>query len=181
VPDENFNKKPNSAKKGAEKGQANCVKARKKPNFVVLLYFCHKETSKLQENLNKFSSKWRLSFACLVLELITDASLTLHGFWDCTPWGQWCDSLHTDLLAVFCTKVSIHSCTYDQNHKSPSTSSTSCRISVAETQTCLQAVCLLSAYYTLRSAHISRDYAKNISNPASLKSYQRQKAGIGLA
>jgi len=52
--DENFNKKPNSAKKRLEKVQAL---------FVVLLFLCHKKTSK----------------EIFVLEFITDVSLTLHG------------------------------------------------------------------------------------------------------
>jgi len=35
----------------------------------------------------------------IVLELITDASLTFHGLWlrDCTLWVQWYCSFHTDL------------------------------------------------------------------------------------
>jgi len=34
LPDENFNKKPNSAKKRSEKGQTDGLKARKKSNFI---------------------------------------------------------------------------------------------------------------------------------------------------
>jgi len=34
LPDENFNKKPNSTKKRPEKGQTDCLKASKTPNFV---------------------------------------------------------------------------------------------------------------------------------------------------
>ena len=34
LPDENFNKKPNSAKKRPENGQTDCLKARKKPNYL---------------------------------------------------------------------------------------------------------------------------------------------------
>jgi len=52
----------------------------KRPNFV-LLFLCHKEASKLQENHKKFS---KLRFkSCLALhwslELITDAYQTFHG------------------------------------------------------------------------------------------------------
>jgi len=51
LPDEYVNKKPNNAKKKPQKGQTDCIKARKKPNFlVILLFLCHKETSKLQEH-----------------------------------------------------------------------------------------------------------------------------------
>jgi len=50
LPDENFNKKPNIAKKRPEKGQTDCLKARKKPIFVfdIALPLLQK-TSKLQE------------------------------------------------------------------------------------------------------------------------------------
>jgi len=48
LPDENFTEKLNSAKKGPEKGQTGFCKARKKPNFVALLFLCHKK-SELQE------------------------------------------------------------------------------------------------------------------------------------
>ena len=45
-----------------------------------------------------------------------------------------------------------------------------CRISVVETQTCLQVFSLLSAYNTLQSAHISSDYAETLF-PNSLPSH----------
>jgi len=61
--DANFNKKPNSAKKRPEKSQTDCLKASKKPNFVALLFICHKETSELHEHHSKFSLKFRLSLA----------------------------------------------------------------------------------------------------------------------
>jgi len=64
--DENFNQKPNTAKKRPEKGQTDCVKVRKKAKlFVVLLFLCHKEISKLEEYRKKISSKSRL--LCLAL------------------------------------------------------------------------------------------------------------------
>jgi len=34
LPDKKFSKKPNSAKKRPEKVQTDCLKARKKPNFI---------------------------------------------------------------------------------------------------------------------------------------------------
>ena len=46
--------------------------------FMALLFLCHIGTSTLQEYHWKFSSKFGLSLAGLVLELITDASLTFH-------------------------------------------------------------------------------------------------------
>jgi len=49
LPDENFNKKPNSAKQGSEKDQSDCLKARKKPNFVCDTAIpLSQKTSKLQ-------------------------------------------------------------------------------------------------------------------------------------
>ena len=47
--------------------------------FVVLLFLCHIETSKLQEYTQKFSSKFRLSLAWPSLALVLDVSLTLRG------------------------------------------------------------------------------------------------------
>ena len=74
----------------------------------------------------EFFSKFEYVLSGFVLEPITDASLNFHDLWYCTLWLQWCHSLHTDPSGAFCTKFSpIHSCTYDQNHKDPSTSSTS--------------------------------------------------------
>ena len=49
--------------KRPENSQADCLKASKKSNFVVLLFFCHKETSRLQEYHSKLSSKLSLSLA----------------------------------------------------------------------------------------------------------------------
>jgi len=51
MPVENFNKKPNNAEKRSEKGQTVCLNTRKMPNFVVLPFLRHKETSKLQESI----------------------------------------------------------------------------------------------------------------------------------
>jgi len=49
-PVENFNKKPNNAKKRPEKGQTDCLKARKKPNFICGIAFPFpQKASKLQE------------------------------------------------------------------------------------------------------------------------------------
>jgi len=49
-PDENFDKKPNSALKRSEKGQTGYLKARKKPNFACgtacLLSFATKQSYK---------------------------------------------------------------------------------------------------------------------------------------
>jgi len=47
--------------------------------FVALLFLCHIGTPKLQEYHYKYYSKFGLSLAGLVLELITDVSLTFHG------------------------------------------------------------------------------------------------------
>jgi len=63
LPGENFNKKPNNAKKRAAKGQTDCLKARKKAKLY--LRYCHcfvTKISKLQEYQKK-SSKLRLNLA----------------------------------------------------------------------------------------------------------------------
>jgi len=50
LPDENFNKKPNNAKKRPKKGQTDCLKVRKKPNFICSIAIpLSQKTSKLQE------------------------------------------------------------------------------------------------------------------------------------
>jgi len=41
----------------------------------------------------------------IVLELITDASLTLHGF---TLWVQWCHSLHISSISSFLHPYDSH-------------------------------------------------------------------------
>jgi len=43
----------------------------------------------------------------IVLELITDASLTFHGLWDCTLCVQRCHNVHTDPSAAFCTQTEV--------------------------------------------------------------------------
>jgi len=44
LPDENFNKKPNNAKKRPEKGQTDCLKANKKDKLY--LRYCHSFVTK---------------------------------------------------------------------------------------------------------------------------------------
>ena len=97
-----------------------------------------------------------------MLELITDASPTFHGLWNCTRLVQWSHSLYTDSSAVFCThtKVTSYSLLYSRPEWTFPLSRRHCRISIAETQTCLQALSLLSGYNTLHSAYISSDYTK---------------------
>ena len=117
LPAENFNKKPNSAEK--RPGKAKPIISRPEKDqilFVALQFLCHIGTPKLQEYHYKYYSKFGLSLAGLVLELITDVSLTFHGLRDCTLWVQWCHSLHTDPLTAFCThtKVISHSLLYLQ-------------------------------------------------------------------
>ena len=95
---------------------------------MVLPFLCHKETSKLQEYHEYFFSKLRLSLA-----------------WDCTRAHYWCFFdfscsmrlhtaynraticilIHRQLSAPIQKSPPIHSCTYDQNHKSTSLTSLS--------------------------------------------------------
>jgi len=71
LPGENFNKKPNNAKKRAAKGQTDCLKARKKAKLY--LRYCHcfvTKISKLQEYQKKiFKIKIK---SCLALYWSTD-------------------------------------------------------------------------------------------------------------
>jgi len=59
LPDENFNKKPNNAKKGLEKGQTDCLKARKN----ACLRYCHSLVTKKHLNykniIRNFLRNWK--------------------------------------------------------------------------------------------------------------------------
>jgi len=55
-----------------------------------------------------------------------------------------------------------------------------CRISIAVTQTCVQALSLLSAHNTVHTFPLPVIAQKLISDLTSLKSYQHQNAGFGL-
>ena len=130
LPDENFNKKPNSAKKRPEKGQTDCLKARKKPNCICSVAIPLKQRNiSITRISNNFLRHQDEVFLGLVLELITDASLTFHDLWDCTLWVHWCHSLHTNPSAASCTqtKVISHTLLYlrPESCKSPSTFSRS--------------------------------------------------------
>ena len=121
LPDKNFNKKPNNAKKRPKKGQTDCSKARKKPNFICDIAIPLLQKQLNYKNIKIFSSTlWsNLAWHCAGALIFP----TFHGLWNSTLWVTWCHSLHTYPSAAFCAKVSpIHSCTYDQNHKSISTS-----------------------------------------------------------
>jgi len=55
LPDENFNKKPNGTKKRQEKGQTDCLKARKKAKLY--FWYCHSFVTKTHvnyKNIKKF-------------------------------------------------------------------------------------------------------------------------------
>ena len=69
--------------------------------------------------------------------------------------------IHRQLSAPRRKSSPIHSCTYDQNHNSPSTWRHR-RISIAETHACPQAFRLPSNYNTIHNANISSDYVKTL-------------------
>ena len=122
--------------------------------------------------------------SCLALHWSSLLMLRRLGLWGCTldfmvcevaHWVQWCHSLHTGPSAAFCTHVKVisHSLLYlttriiwalpfRRRH---------CHISIAETQTCLKALSLLSSYYTVHAFPVISDYAKKsfrISHPEIL-------------
>ena len=163
------------------RGQKNAnrlFKGQKKAKLC--LWYCYffvtKKHTHYKNLIRNFLQNWDYVLLGLVLKLITDASLTFLGLWDYTFWVQWCHSLHTDSSAGFCPmrKLSpIHSCTYDQNHKSRSTFS---RLlshfyredaegrSVYKRWACL----VLTTHYTVHTFPVITQ--KIISNLASLKS-----------
>jgi len=59
--DENFKKKPTDAKKRQEKGQTDCLKARKKPNFICGIAISLSQKHLNYKNIKKFSSKLGLN------------------------------------------------------------------------------------------------------------------------
>jgi len=154
--------------------------------FVVLPFLCHKETSKLQEYHEYFFSKLRLSLA-----------------WDCTRAHYWCFFdfscsmrlhtaynraticilIHRQLSAPIQKSPPIHSCTYDQNHKSTSLTSLSHFYrAVADLSASVEPAECLAAYNTVHTAQCTHFQwlRKNlISKLASLKYYSHQKPGIG--
>jgi len=107
LPDESFNKKPNSAIKGQKKAKW-LFKGRWKSQtmFVTLLFRCHKETSKLQEYYWTFFSQLRLSLAChcTVAHYWCSDDISL---WDYTLWVQWCHRWHGGPSATFCTHTKV--------------------------------------------------------------------------
>jgi len=153
-PDENFSKKSNSAKKRSEKGQTDCLKARKEPNFVCGVTIpLSQKTSELQEYHSNFSSKIILTFA-----------------WHCTGAHYWCFSdfswfvrLHTMVtmrphFAYWSINIFPHP--YESHLPSTPVLTTRiiialliprrhCRITIAGTLTCLQALNLLKQAQTL--------------------------------
>jgi len=61
--DENFNKKPNNAKKRPEKGQTDCLKARKTPSFMCGIAIPLSQKTQITSISKFFSSKLRLNLA----------------------------------------------------------------------------------------------------------------------
>jgi len=58
LPDKNFNKKPNSTKKRPEKGQTDCLKARRKAELCLrycYLFLCHEEPPNCKNIIRIFS------------------------------------------------------------------------------------------------------------------------------
>ena len=163
LPDENFNKKPNNAK---QRGQTDCLKARKKPNFICSLAIpLSQKTSKLQEHQNFLLEIKNKS--CLALYWSTDL------FWlfmvhEIAHLVKWCHCLHTYPSAAFCTKVSpIHSYSYNQNHKEHFCFGVIIAfLSRRRRPVCKHWDCLVLttqlALHGAVSAHISSDYAKTL-------------------
>jgi len=66
LPDENFNKKPNNAEKRPEKGQTDCLKARKKTNFICCIANPLSQKLLLYKNIKKNFSEIKIkSFLAL--------------------------------------------------------------------------------------------------------------------
>jgi len=71
LPDDNFNKKPNNAKKRPEQDQSDCLKSRKKPIFICgIAIVLSQKISKLREYQKHF---FKIKFkSCLALYWSTD-------------------------------------------------------------------------------------------------------------
>jgi len=72
-----------------------------------------------------------------------------------------CKLTHWQLSTPLQKSCLIHSCTYNQNHNSPSKTSTSLSHSYRGHTNVTARLGLLNAYNTLHSGRISRAYAKN--------------------
>jgi len=68
LPDENVNKKPNSPKKRPEKGQTDCLKTRKMPNFICGIFIPLSQRKILNCKNNKKSlQSYGMMNSCLAL------------------------------------------------------------------------------------------------------------------
>ena len=154
LPDKNFNKKPNNAKKRPKKGQTDCSKARKKAKLY--LRYCHSfvtKTSKLQE-YQKFFFDVKIK-SCLALFWSTDLPW-LFMVCEIPHFGS-----HGPTVCIF-----IHRQLSDRKSllftpvltiriKKAFPLRRNYRISIEKTQTCLQALRLFSAYNTIGTAQCS--------------------------
>ena len=119
----------------------------------------------------------------LVVELIPDASLTFHGLWDCTIQVDWCNSLHTDPSAAFCTRTRVTSNSslnfQDQNHRAlPFLGVIVVLLSRRRRPVYKRWDCLMLLGNECTHFQLLRE--KTFSNLTSLKCYEHQNAGVGL-
>ena len=96
---------------------------------------------------------------------IPDVSVTISGLWYYTVWVQWWHSLHTYPSAAFCIHTNESHLPFTpvlttRNIRALSLPRHRCRIYIAETQTCLQALSLLRGSITIHSESISSDSTK---------------------
>jgi len=136
----------------------------RKPNFI-----CGIAIPLSQRNIKITRISWVVFFEIKIkscLGLYWNSLLMflwLFMFNEITHCVQWCHNLHTDPSAAFCTHTKsppIHSCTYDQNHKSTSLTLLS-HFYRAVADLCKRGACwVLSSLQ--HSTHISSDHAKTL-------------------
>jgi len=115
--DENFNKKPNNAKKTPEKGQTTCLKARKKPHFICGIAIPLSQKAHKLQAYPIFSSKLRLNIAwrCTGALIFLDFSVCEIAHSACSS-ATVCILIYRQLSAPIRKSSSTNSCIYDQNH-----------------------------------------------------------------
>jgi len=122
---------------------------------VVLIFLCDKRTLSCK-NIIRILFKILIKILLgLVLESITDAFLTLNDLWDCTLLGTLVPQFAYWSIGSFLHESLSHSLLYFTTRiiRALPLSRYHCRISIAETQTCLQALSLLGAYNTIHTTH----------------------------
>jgi len=166
-------KKPNSA----WKIQTDYLKARKMPNCVALRFLCLKKLNYNNSVIRNFLRNWEvLHWSSFLKFLWLFMVCKIAHFWynGATVSTVTSTLIHPQLSVPIRKPSSIHFCTYDQNHKSLSTSSTSSsQFYRRDADLSTQALSLFVAWNTLHFQWL-RKTLFHISHPSNLINIKTQ-------